>query len=129
MLSLSGPNRFMATERPIKRTIEVTLVYGQAQRRVLECTLVLAEGSCVVDALRASTVVAGLEAEEIDLLEVGIWGRPSSSSALLRDRDRIELCRPLLVDPKVARRARFVRQGAKSAGLFAKRRSGAKAGY
>ncbi|MFY8043382.1 MAG: RnfH family protein, partial [Rhodoferax sp.] len=29
----------------------------------------------------------------------------------------------------VARRERFANQGAKSAGLFAKRRSGAKAGY
>jgi len=33
------------------------------------------------------------------------------------------------VDPKVARRERFARQGAKTAGLFAKRRAGAKAGY
>jgi sulfur carrier protein len=43
--------------------------------------------------------------------------------------ERIEFYRPLRVDPKVARRERFARQGAKSAGLFAKKRPGAKAGY
>jgi putative ubiquitin-RnfH superfamily antitoxin RatB of RatAB toxin-antitoxin module len=47
----------------------------------------------------------------------------------LRDQDRIEVYRPLLVDPKVARRERFVKQGARGAGLFAKKRQGAKAGY
>jgi putative ubiquitin-RnfH superfamily antitoxin RatB of RatAB toxin-antitoxin module len=48
---------------------------------------------------------------------------------VLVDGDRLEVYRPLTVDPKVARRQRFVRQGAKTAGLFAKKRPGAKAGY
>ena len=60
----------------------------------------------------------------------GVWGKKVASSHILRDRDRLEVYRPLTVDPKVARRERFVRQGAKkAAGLFAKRRLGAKAGY
>jgi putative ubiquitin-RnfH superfamily antitoxin RatB of RatAB toxin-antitoxin module len=42
----------------------------------------------------------------------------------LRDLDRIELYRPLKVDPKVARRERFQRQGARAAGLFARKRRG-----
>jgi hypothetical protein len=45
----------------------------------------------------------------------------------LQEGDRLEVLRPLRVDPKVARRERFQRQGAKTAGLFAKRRTGAKA--
>ncbi|MDH5708755.1 MAG: RnfH family protein, partial [Hylemonella sp.] len=48
---------------------------------------------------------------------------------VLRDLDRVELYRPLKVDPKVARRERFARQGARGAGLFASKRAGAKAGY
>jgi putative ubiquitin-RnfH superfamily antitoxin RatB of RatAB toxin-antitoxin module len=48
---------------------------------------------------------------------------------VLRDGDRLELLRPLRVDPKVARRERFTGQGARSAGLFAKRRPNSKAGY
>ena len=49
--------------------------------------------------------------------------------SMLNDHDRIEIYRALRVDPKVARRERFNSQGAKRAGLFAKTRPGAKAGY
>ena len=62
-------------------------------------------------------------------LVLGIWGRKCGLDQPLRDLDRIEIYRPLQVDPKVARRERFARQGARSAGLFARRRAGAKAGY
>jgi putative ubiquitin-RnfH superfamily antitoxin RatB of RatAB toxin-antitoxin module len=48
---------------------------------------------------------------------------------VLRDLDRIEIYRPLTVDPKVARRERFEKQGTSRAGLFSKRRPGAKPGY
>jgi hypothetical protein len=46
-----------------------------------------------------------------------------------RHGDRLEICRGLRVDPKVARRERFVAQGARGSGLFASRRPGAKSGY
>jgi uncharacterized protein len=48
---------------------------------------------------------------------------------VLSDHDRLEIYRALQIDPKMARRERFKKQGAKSAGLFAKRRPGAKPGY
>ena len=60
---------------------------------------------------------------------MNVWGRKVPLAHMLRADDRVEVYRPLQVDPKVARRERFVRQGAKSAGLFTKRRPGAKAGY
>jgi hypothetical protein len=41
----------------------------------------------------------------------------------------VEVYRGLLVDPKVARRERFKSQGSRGAGLFAKKRPGAKSGY
>ena len=62
-------------------------------------------------------------------LTCGIWGRAVMPDQVLQQGDRIELCRPLQVDPKVARRERFARQGARGTGLFAKRRSGGKPGY
>lgn len=60
---------------------------------------------------------------------MAIWGKPARPEQLLRDQDRLEWLRPLTVDPKVARRERFKGQGAKTAGLFASRRPGAKPGY
>ena len=58
-----------------------------------------------------------------------MWQVASDPSQRLRDRDRVEIARPLRVDPKLARRERFQRQGSRAAGLFAQRRPGAKPGY
>ena len=62
-------------------------------------------------------------------LAVGIWGRKAGPLEVLRDNDRLEIYRPLTVDPKVARRERFRKQGSRATGLFASRRPGAKPGY
>jgi putative ubiquitin-RnfH superfamily antitoxin RatB of RatAB toxin-antitoxin module len=109
--------------------IEVTLVFSPRAREVREVVLVLARGSTVGQALEHSGWLAEMSALEIKCLEAGVWGRPVELSHVLHENDRIELVRALTVDPKVARRQRFSRQGTKSAGLFFKRRSGAKAGY
>lgn len=41
-----------------------------------------------------------------EALDVGIWGRPCSQDEALRTGDRVEIYRPLQVDPKEARRVR-----------------------
>lgn len=58
-----------------------------------------------------------------------IWGAPVASSHVLQEGDRVEWLRGLRVDPKVARRERFQRQGSRATGLFANKRPGSKAGY
>lgn len=105
----------------------VTVVYSPAPREVLEWALDLPEGATVRDAVLASGWRAA--APGVEVPEVGVWGRRCSAQQLLRDGDRVEIYRELLVDPKVARRERFRKQGARAAGLFAKRRPGAKPGY
>lgn len=89
----------------------------------------LPPGSRLVDALRESKVLAGLADAEVDSLVTGVWGRKLPPQHQLRDGDRVEVYRPLKVDPKMARRERFTRQGARGTGLFSKRRAGAKSGY
>lgn len=110
--------------------IAVTVVYSSHAREIEEKTLVLEEGSTVEQALVASGLVLPPTLEAAPLAGMGIWGKKVGLTHVLRDQDRLEVYRPLTVDPKVARRERFAGQGAKkSAGLFAKRRAGAKAGY
>jgi hypothetical protein len=43
----------------------------------------------------------------LDQLQCGIWGKVKESGALLRAHDRVEIYRPLQVDPKEARRQRY----------------------
>jgi putative ubiquitin-RnfH superfamily antitoxin RatB of RatAB toxin-antitoxin module len=109
--------------------MSVTVVYSPQAREVLEVTLVLEHGATVGQAILATGWFSDLAQLKAQSLETGIWGRKVPLSHVLQANDRAELYRPLRVDPKKARRERFSRQGAKSAGLFAKRRSGAKAGY
>lgn len=109
--------------------IRVTVVVSPAPRIVHECALALARGSTVLQAVQASGLLAQLPQIDLKSAVVGVWGRKAALSHVLRDNDRVEIYRPLQVDPKLARRARFQKQGARTAGLFASKRKGAKAGY
>ncbi len=81
--------------------IEVVYALPQRQERVF---LQLASGSTVQDAIEASGLLQRLPQPETG--GVGVWGRPVSPETRLRDRDRVEIYRPLLADPKKARRER-----------------------
>jgi putative ubiquitin-RnfH superfamily antitoxin RatB of RatAB toxin-antitoxin module len=110
--------------------IEVTLSCSPAAREVFEQVLRLAPDVSLVDAVKASGLTERFpELDWRHALTPGVWGRAVEWDQPLKDGDRIELCRPLTVDPKVARRERFQRQGARGTGLFANRRKGGKAGY
>ena len=109
--------------------IRVKVVYAPSARNVQRMGLTLSVGSTLEQALQGSSLVSVLTPQERKTLEVGVWGRKVTAGHVLRDGDRVELYRPLTVDPKVARRERFAQQGAKTAGLFTKRRVGAKSGY
>lgn len=107
----------------------VTVAYSPAPREVLEWNIELPEGATALQAVQASGLAAACPDLDLQACEIGIWGRECERGVLLRDRDRVEIYRRLLVDPKVARRERFRKQGARAAGLFAKKRPGAKPGY
>ncbi|WGT65887.1 RnfH family protein [Variovorax paradoxus] len=110
--------------------IEVTLSCSAAPREVFEQVQRLAPGATVDDAVKASDLAQHFpQLDWRQAMTPGIWGREVEWNQPLKDGDRVELCRPLAVDPKVARRERFQRQGARGTGLFANRRKGGKAGY
>jgi putative ubiquitin-RnfH superfamily antitoxin RatB of RatAB toxin-antitoxin module len=90
--------------------IIVEIVYALPDRQVLR-RILLPDGSTVGDAIRLS----GLRAEfpEMDPARVGIHGKPVPIDAILRDRDRVELYRPLRADPKEIRRTRAAKKRAK----------------
>lgn len=62
-------------------------------------------------------------------LSPAVFGRKLTLDSELFDGDRLDCCRPLRVDPKLARRERFNQQGSRRSGLFARRREGSVAGY
>lgn len=84
-------------------TIRVEVAYADPQRQVLR-TVAVAAGSTVADAIAASGILAQLPG--FVPAGIGIFGRLVEPDTLLRDGDRVELYRPLQIDPKQARRNR-----------------------
>ena len=95
--------------------LAIELVFAESPSRIHRLDLRLPIGATVADALRASGWRERLGAAVIDGLKLGVWGRACEPQAVLRDRDRIELYRPLQVDPKEARRQRYRRAGQRRA--------------
>lgn len=84
--------------------LHIEVAYAEPGRQFLRA-LELPVGSVIADAITCS----GIEAEfEVDAekLAVGIWSKVATRQTVLADGDRVELYRPLKVDPKDARRAR-----------------------
>lgn len=92
-------------------TIAVEVAFAEPHRQFLR-RVELPAGATVGDAIRASGVEreCGIEASALD---AGIWSKPASRDATLREGDRVELYRPLRVDPKEARRRRAERTAPK----------------
>jgi putative ubiquitin-RnfH superfamily antitoxin RatB of RatAB toxin-antitoxin module len=90
--------------------LNVQVSYSPAPREVDTVSLQLHLGSTVTDALRASGLLErhGLSLDEH--LSVGVWTKLRPLDSLLRENDRIEIYRPLKVDPKEARRQRYRKQ-------------------
>lgn len=109
--------------------LAISLLYSPEPRQVRQWDISVPAGSTVAQAI----AISGLLLEFPDLSAgaplVGIWGKKTSLRHVVQHQDRLEIYRPLRVDPKIARRERFNKQGVKKSGLFAKKRVGAKAGY
>lgn len=86
-------------------SITVEVVYALPQRQEL-VRLTLPAGSTVQQAIEASGLVQ--KHPDIDFAgnKVGVFGKLSKPDATLRDRDRVEIYRPLIADPKEVRRKR-----------------------
>ena len=114
--------------------MDVTLCWSLGPRHVQEMRLQVPAGSTVQACGVAQFMQSQGASDEASLSSLqfqqpGIWGQKVTWTHGVKADDRIELYRPLKVDPKIARRQRFKRQGKGRTGLFANRKSGSAAGY
>ena len=85
--------------------MRIEVAYATVERQVL-VALDVDEGATVESALRQAADHAALDGLSLDRMPVGIFGKRVERDRRLRPGDRIELYRPLLLDPKEARRRR-----------------------
>ena len=86
--------------------IAVEVLYCSGPHQIDLTPLRLPVGARALDAVSISGVLHrhGLDPAALDL---GVWGRSCMPEHVLRERDRVEIYRPLQVDPKEARRLRY----------------------
>lgn len=90
---------------PDAARIAVSVVYAEPEC-VFTTELSLPKGATVADAIERSGIRAARPDIAIRDDRLGIFSRKASPDTTLRDGDRVEIYRPLLIDPKEARRKR-----------------------
>jgi len=85
--------------------VTVEVVYAEPSRRWLR-RLSLPVGSTVAQAIEASGIVQEVSGLVIDPAQLGIFSRKVTLDHRLDEGDRVEIYRPLTLDPKEARRRR-----------------------
>lgn len=83
----------------------MSVVYAEPDK-VFDVELCLPDGATVHDAIAKSGIRASRPDVEIRSDRIGIFSRNVTLDTPLRDGDRVEIYRPLKVDPKEARRKR-----------------------
>jgi putative ubiquitin-RnfH superfamily antitoxin RatB of RatAB toxin-antitoxin module len=89
--------------------MEVEVVYALPEREDA-VRLRLAPGATVADAVRASGILARHPQIDFAHSKLGVYGRLVAPQTRLADGDRVEVYRPLLIDPKEARRRRALKK-------------------
>jgi len=85
--------------------MRVEVAYGTAERQTL-IALEVEEGSTVAQVLKSAGAMQAFAGLPLESMPVGIFGRLVDRAEVLRAGDRVELYRPLKLDPKEARRRR-----------------------
>jgi putative ubiquitin-RnfH superfamily antitoxin RatB of RatAB toxin-antitoxin module len=89
--------------------LQVYVTYAKAQEEFIR-PLRVASGTTVGQAIELSGVLASFPEINLVTQPVGIYGKKKTLETVLRDRDRIEIYRPLVADPKDSRRKRAARK-------------------
>ena len=87
--------------------LNVVVAYSPAAGQVEVCELSMPAGATVLQALQTSGLLLCYPGIDLASQKIGVWGKLRAPNDVLREGDRVELYRPLQVDPKDARRQRY----------------------
>lgn len=85
--------------------MRVEVVFALPERQSL-MVLEVDPGTTALQAVLQSAILTQYPDLDLATLRLGIFSRAITPDTLLRDHDRVEIYRPLLADPKQARRQR-----------------------
>jgi len=102
-------------------TFQVEVIYALPDEQKI-LTVDLQEGQTAKDAIELSGILQRYPELDIDKLVIGIFGKKVKLDKALRDRDRVEIYRPLIADPKEVRKRKAaegkkLKKGGSTAGV------------
>ena len=86
-------------------TLNVEVCYAMRDKQEV-VRLRLPEGATLQQGLESSGLLVKYPEIDVKKNKFGIWNKLSKLDAVLRDKDRIEIYRPLIADPKEVRKQR-----------------------
>jgi putative ubiquitin-RnfH superfamily antitoxin RatB of RatAB toxin-antitoxin module len=92
--------------------ITIEVAYARPDRQVI-LSLQVPEDTTIETAIKLSGISKYFPEIDLQTIKVGIFSKPVSSSEKLNAGDRVEIYRPLIIDPKQARLLRAKRKNLK----------------
>jgi putative ubiquitin-RnfH superfamily antitoxin RatB of RatAB toxin-antitoxin module len=89
----------------INNLIKVEVLYALAHEQTL-LGVKIPQGTTLEDAIKISGILEKHPEIDLAINKVGIFGKLSKLDTVLREKDRVEIYRPLIADPKEVRRKR-----------------------
>jgi putative ubiquitin-RnfH superfamily antitoxin RatB of RatAB toxin-antitoxin module len=86
-------------------SFQVEVIYALAARQEI-ARLKLADGATVQQAIEASGLLQKFPEIDLTKNKLGIYAKLAKPDTVLRNRDRVEIYRPLIADPKEVRKQR-----------------------
>lgn len=90
--------------------IRIAVACSPSPGAAVEVEVWVRPGATVQEALAASGLLERFAGTGLERQAVGVWGRPCAPETTLRPGDRVELYRPLAMEPMEARRRRASRR-------------------
>lgn len=88
-----------------EQSIEIEVIYALSDNQIIR-QLSLPVGTTARQAVELSGIISIFPEIDLSKNKLGIFGKLVGADAVLRNRDRVEIYRPLIVDPKEHRRRR-----------------------
>jgi len=88
---------------PVSEQIAIEVVFGRPDSQSI-VALSLGKGATVAVAIDQSGLAENYPDESLAELSTGIWGQIVDRDLVLKDGDRVEIYRPLQLDPRESRR-------------------------
>jgi putative ubiquitin-RnfH superfamily antitoxin RatB of RatAB toxin-antitoxin module len=89
----------------MKSEIQIEVAFATPEKQLI-IPVFVKEGTTAIEAVKLSKIEEQFTEIDLKNLVLGIFGKHTTPETILREKDRVEIYRPLIADPKEIRRKR-----------------------